>query len=101
MVVGVVADRMALGGDLLEPIDVLLFERLSDRERMDHAAAPLDSMASVDSVIFGGLIQIALFVVPVLVFPSGKVAAHFQVERNCDLGLFEFGRWWRSSQQLS
>ena len=87
VIVGVIADRVAFAGNLFEPIDVLLLEHLADDKGVNHAAALSHAPASLDGVVLGRLVEIALFVVPVRVFPVGKIAGHLQVERDGDLCL--------------
>ena len=89
MVVRVVADRMAFGGNRFEPIDVRLFEHLADEEMCESRRRAFLRGGKPHRIVFGCLVEIAFFVVPVRVFPMGKVAGHFQVERDGDLSFVE------------
>ena len=86
VIVGVVADRVAGGGDFLEPVDVLLFQYATDGEAVERHRRGLDAPARLDGVTLGFVVEIALFVVPVRLLPGREVAAHFQVERDGNLG---------------
>ncbi len=84
MIVSVISDRVAVRCDSLEPIDVFLLEDPADDKRVHHAAMRFTRRQNVDRVGLGRVVQVALFVIPVRVFPVGKVTRHLQVERDGD-----------------
>src|SRR5438552_1484795 len=101
MIVGVVADGMALGGDRLEPIDILLLEHPAHTKRMDHTTALLYALAGRDRVFLGRLIQVPFLVIPMRVFPSREISSHLQVERDRDLRRVECDHWRPCTQYIA
>ena len=53
VVVGVVAQQMPVAEELLEPVDVFLFEDLADHEPMGDTAFRPDATAGLDDIVFG------------------------------------------------
>src|SRR5207244_1118648 len=88
MIVSVISDEVSRLADFLEPIYVFLFEYPADNEAMHRPAVGLDAPASFRRVFFGLGVQVAFLVIPVGVFPTGKVATHFQIEGDGDESLF-------------
>jgi len=84
VIVGVIADRVAFADDLLQPIDVFLFQRTPQDEQLGHAARGLDAAAGFHDVLFDRFRQIALFIVPFRQAPLGIVHGHLQVHRHRD-----------------
>ena len=80
MVVGVIANGMAVLVKFLHPVHIFLLEDLADGEKMNHAAMRLHAARGLDGIIFRVGVQIALFVIPMGVFPMREVARHLQVE---------------------
>src|SRR5205823_2989152 len=73
---------MPLVHDLFEPIDVFLFERLADREKVNASALRFDAPGRLDGILLRRVVEITLLIIPMSRLPSRKIAAHFQVERN-------------------
>src|SRR5262249_37498203 len=100
VIVSVIADRMARGGQLLEPVDAGMLENLADTEIMDDAAAFLDNPSGLDGVFLGRLVEVALLIVP-LGDPAARIlGAHLQIEGDGDEGLLA-GRFFLGTAQSS
>ena len=84
VVVGVVADTVAVGDELLEPVDVRLLQRPPDEKEVDDPARGLHAPRRLDGVVLRLVVEVALVVVPVGRVPRGEVARHLQVERDGD-----------------
>ena len=82
---------MASLDDLLQPIDIFLFEHPSDGEKVQHAAVRFDALACLDGVLLRLGVEIPFLVIPVRRFPRWEIAAHLQIERDSDEGLLLIG----------
>ena len=85
MVVRMIADGMALVGELRQPRHIRLFEYSADTEIVDVSASLFDSSPGFDRVGFRGFVEISLFKVPMRIFPGREVGGHFQIQRDRDL----------------
>ena len=92
MVVSVIAYRMPLGGDLLEPIDAGLLQHAADAEKMDQPAGLLRRAHRLDGVLLGRFVQVAFGVVPFGHAAPRVLSAHFQIERHGDQGAVACGQ---------
>src|SRR5688572_19055963 len=91
MIIGVIADRMPSGSQFLEPVDVCLLENAAHAEEMNQSAIFLGHPSGVYRIAFRGVVQISLLIVPFEDVSTRIFAAHFQIERNRNLGLFLVG----------
>ena len=76
---------MARLGDLLKPLDIGLFERPPDGKTVNLPATLGHAAARLHRILLGVFVEISFVVVPLRHFPPGKIAAHFQIERDGDL----------------
>ena len=77
---------MAGRDDLAQPVDVLLLEDAPDDEEVERAARLLHAPRGFDGVALGFVVEVSLFVVPVDLILGRVLGAHFQIERDGDLG---------------
>ena len=87
MVVRVIAERMPCLGDVLQPAHIRLLQHPADNKAMERTARGLHTPTCLDRVLLGLGVHVALFVVPVGVFPAREIPAHFQIERDGNLCL--------------